>query len=103
MVRRALSPPLDTVCTVPMRTNACSRLSILASDSWPTLPHFYSQDYFKQVGHVKFVEIPEDAQGRSKGYATVRFASEQGADRAIDEFNNTELDGRTIVVREDNH
>lgn len=50
---------------------------------------------------MQFVEIPEDAQGRSKGYATVRFASEQGANRAISGLNDTELGGRRILVRED--
>ncbi|CAN0069811.1 unnamed protein product [Ascophyllum nodosum] len=59
------------------------------------------KDHFRQVGSVQFVEIPEDVQGRSKGYATVRFASEQGAHRAIDELNDTELGGRRIYVRED--
>lgn len=53
------------------------------------------------MGYVQFVEIPEDAQGRSKGRATVRFASEQDAANAINQLNGTELDGRTIYVKED--
>ncbi|CAN0464245.1 unnamed protein product [Discosporangium mesarthrocarpum] len=60
------------------------------------------QDHFKQVGNVQFVEIPEDGQGRSKGWATVRFSSEQGAQRAIRELHDTELLGRPLIVREDN-
>lgn len=62
----------------------------------------FVQDVFKQVGIVQFVEIPEDAQGRSKGHGTVRFAYEEGAIRAIDELNGTEIGGRRIFVREDN-
>lgn len=61
------------------------------------------KDHFKQVGHVQFVEIPEDAQGRSKGHGTVRFASEQGATRAIDELNDSDLGGRRIFVKADSH
>lgn len=61
------------------------------------------QDHFKQVGHVQFTEIPEDAQGRSRGYGTVRFASEHSAQRAIDELNDTDLNGRRIHVRDYNH
>lgn len=61
------------------------------------------KDHFKQVGHVQFVEIPEDAQGRSKGHGTVRFASEQGAQRAIDELNDTDLGGRRIFVKDHTH
>lgn len=49
---------------------------------------------------MQFVEIPEDAQGRSQGRATVRFGSEQDAANAINQLNNTELDGRTLYVRE---
>ncbi|CAM9409257.1 unnamed protein product [Choristocarpus tenellus] len=60
------------------------------------------KDHFKQVGNVQFVEIPEDDQGRSKGYATVRYSSEQGADRAIRDLNESVLLGRRILVREDN-
>lgn len=60
----------------------------------------FPQDHFKQVGHVQFVEIPEDAQGRSQGRATVRFASDQDAANAINQLNNTELDGRQLYVRE---
>ena len=69
----------------------------------PPPPLNLAQDHFKQVGHVQFVEIPEDAQGRSMGRATVRFASEQDAANAINQLNNTELDGRQIYVREDNN
>lgn len=50
---------------------------------------------------MQFVEIPEDAQGRSKGHGTVRFANEQDAARAIAQLNNSELGGRPIFVRED--
>ncbi|CAM9735374.1 unnamed protein product [Laminaria digitata] len=59
------------------------------------------KDHFKPIGHVQFVEIPEDAQGRSKGHGTVRFANEQDATRAIAQLNNSELGGRPIFVRED--
>lgn len=65
------------------------------------LPHRFWQDHFKPIGHVQFVEIPEDAQGRSKGHGTVRFANEQDATRAIAQLNNSELGGRPIFVRED--
>ncbi|CAN0479250.1 unnamed protein product [Ectocarpus sp. 12 AP-2014] len=60
------------------------------------------KDHFKQCGRVQFVEIPEDPQGRSKGYATVRFGSEQDAADAINQLDGTDLDGRRIGVREDN-
>lgn len=77
------------------------RLSAVLNKLGWRLPHSFSQDHFKPIGHVQFVEIPEDAQGRSKGHGTVRFANEQDAARAIAQLNNSELGGRPIFVRED--
>jgi len=47
-------------------------------------------------------DIQEDNRGQSKGFAIVEYATTRDARRAIQEFNETELMGRTIFVREDN-
>lgn len=60
------------------------------------------KDHFKQVGNVKYADIFTDPHtGRSKGVGLVEFASEQDAARAVQELNNSSLDGRTIEVRLD--
>merc|ERR1719191_2535165 len=38
--------------------------------------------------------------GRSKGVGKIDFASEEAQQKAIDEWHDSELDGRTISVRE---
>jgi len=47
-------------------------------------------------------DIQEDNKGLSKGFAIVEYGTTRDARRAIQEFNETELNGRTIFVREDN-
>ncbi len=38
--------------------------------------------------------------GRSRGFGFVEMSNDDEAQRAIDMFNNTEFDGRTITVNE---
>jgi RNA recognition motif-containing protein len=45
--------------------------------------------------------VLEEANGRSKGCGLVEFSTQEEADKAIAELNNTELEGRLIFVRED--
>jgi RNA recognition motif-containing protein len=63
---------------------------------------------FEQFGEVDSVKIIMDKfSGRSKGFGFVEMADDTEAMNAIDNLNESELDGRTIVVkkakpREDN-
>lgn len=52
-------------------------------------------------GTVIRAEISTNANGRSRGFGTLTFADEAEAERAIDLFNNYELGGRKLEVRED--
>jgi len=55
---------------------------------------------FEQVGQVESVNIITDRDtGRSKGFAFVEMSSED-ADKAIAQFNGTELDGRALTINE---
>jgi RNA recognition motif-containing protein len=42
-----------------------------------------------------------ESNGRSKGYGIVEMATQQDALNAIQTLNNSELNGRSIFVRED--
>jgi len=56
---------------------------------------------FAQAGPVGSVQVMRDqATGRARGFAFVEMASEDGARAAIERFNESELDGRTIRVNE---
>ena len=56
-------------------------------------------DYFSQVGEVKSAKvITHRDTGRSRGFGFVKYATAEEAQRAIDELDGTELDGRQIFL-----
>lgn len=55
---------------------------------------------FSQFGEVTSAKIITDRDtGRSKGYGFVEMPNEDEGNQAIAALNETELDGRTIVVK----
>ncbi len=59
------------------------------------------QEMFSEAGPVDSVKLITDRDtGRSKGFAFVEMASEEGAERAIAEFNGRKLEGRPLTVNE---
>jgi RNA recognition motif-containing protein len=58
---------------------------------------------FSQFGQVVSAKIVKDRDtGRSKGYGFVEMGNDEEANKAIAALNETELDGRTIVVKPGN-
>lgn len=56
---------------------------------------------FTQFGNVVSATVISDKYtGKSKGFGFVEMGSEEEAQRAMQEMNGKELDGRTIVVNE---
>ena len=57
-------------------------------------------DLFAQAGAVESVRIITDRDtGRSRGFGFVEM-SEEDAEKAISQFNGTELDGRALTINE---
>lgn len=56
--------------------------------------------HFGQVGEVVEVKIILDRQGRSKGFGFVTMSSAEEAQKAIEELDQAELDGRNLNVNE---
>ena len=57
------------------------------------------REFFSTVGTVVELKIITDRQtGRSKGFGFVTMSSEEEAQKAVDELNEKELDGRTLRV-----
>ena len=55
---------------------------------------------FEQFGEVSSCSIAHDKMsGRSKGFGFVEMSNDDEAQNAIEALNETELDGRTIVVK----
>ena len=58
------------------------------------------KDLFSQFGAVDSVKIIYDRErGTSKGYGFVEMAEEEEGAAAIEELNDSTVDGRTIVVK----
>lgn len=65
--------------------------------SWQDL-----KDHFRQVGNVVYSDIMVDGStGRSKGCGIVEYETPEEALRAISQLSNSELQGRSLLVRED--
>jgi cold-inducible RNA-binding protein len=57
------------------------------------------QDYFSQAGVVTSVNLMLDrATGRSRGFAFVEFASAEEANKAVEQFQGKEFQGRALTV-----
>ncbi len=54
-----------------------------------------------RVGDVVYADIPRNPQGRSRGFGIVRYSNTEEAQKAIEQFNGYEWNGRPLVVRED--
>jgi Y-box-binding protein 1 len=59
------------------------------------------KDEFSKVGEVLRANVPKDPQGRSRGFGTVRFAKEEDAHAAIEQYDQKEFNGRQLTVRMD--
>ncbi|GMQ95293.1 MAG: RNA-binding protein [Patescibacteria group bacterium] len=59
------------------------------------------KDFFGSAGTVSSANVIVDKfSGRSKGFGFVEMSSDEEADKAIDDLNGKELDGRALVVNE---
>lgn len=57
------------------------------------------KEIFSQSGEVtEAVVITNKFSGRSKGFGFVTMADDQAAEKAIQDFNEKEVDGRKIIV-----
>ncbi len=59
------------------------------------------EELFKQFGTITSAKVIIDRDSnRSRGYGFVEFEDDDAAKAAIDKLNNSEINGRTIVVNE---
>lgn len=57
------------------------------------------KDFFAQIGEVESARVMTDRDsGRSRGFGFVTFASDDDNQKAIDQLDGKELDGRAINV-----
>lgn len=59
------------------------------------------KDLFSRAGNVEEATVIVNRQtGRSKGFGFVEMSSEEEAQKAIEQLNGTEVEGRRITVNE---
>ena len=59
------------------------------------------QEMFEQAGAIESVRVMRDqATGRGRGFAFVEMQNEEDAQKAITQFNGTDMGGRQLVVNE---
>jgi RNA recognition motif-containing protein len=59
------------------------------------------EELFSEFGQVTSAKVIIDREmNRSKGFGFVEFEDDDAAKAAIDKLNNSEMNGRTIVVNE---
>jgi len=68
--------------------------------SW-SVKHEDLLEYMLQAGDVVSAEVMSHPDGRSKGWGLVEFLDVAGAANAVSKFNDQELMGRKIFLRED--
>ena len=57
------------------------------------------KEFFEQIGPVERAKVATDREsGRSRGFGFVTFEDEANNQKAVDELNGKELDGRAINV-----
>ena len=55
--------------------------------------------FFEQIGEVERASVATDREtGRSRGFGFVTFVNEEDNQKAVDQLNGKELDGRAITV-----
>ncbi|KAG5466799.1 hypothetical protein LSCM1_00976 [Leishmania martiniquensis] len=62
-------------------------------------PWQHVKDYFRNAGKVRYTDLIADRTGRPKGSALVTMMTPEGAENAIRMFNETDFEGRRLIVR----
>lgn len=59
------------------------------------------RELFTQAGGVANVQVMRDsATGRARGFGFVEMATEEGAQKAVEQFHQYQMQGRALVVNE---
>jgi polyadenylate-binding protein len=56
------------------------------------------KEMFGKFGDIKSALIMKDDQGRSKGFAFINYHTADEAQKAVDELNNKDVEGKTVYV-----
>ncbi|KAL3938510.1 MAG: hypothetical protein SGARI_001717 [Bacillariaceae sp.] len=61
------------------------------------------RELFEEMGDVGDVSLVRDDLGRNRGFGFVTMREKAAGDKALEELNGVELNGRNLNVRESNN
>jgi RNA recognition motif-containing protein len=83
-----------------MADNQAATKLFVGSLAWATNDDSLNA-HFAAIGPVVSARVVTDREtGRSRGFGFVEFENDDDAKKAIDQLNNSDLDGRQITVNE---
>ncbi|MCA2019256.1 hypothetical protein LDJ79_24400, partial [Vibrio tritonius] len=56
------------------------------------------KEMFEKYGKTLSVKVMTDSSGKSRGFGFVSFEKHEDANKAVEEINGTELNGKTVFV-----
>jgi cold-inducible RNA-binding protein len=96
------TPPALSAALIKKDANSVNKKLYVGNLSYDTTSASL-EAYFSQAGNVEEAVVVQDRDsGRSRGFGFVTMATEEAAAAAIEQFNGTNLDNRTIKVNEAN-
>lgn len=97
----APAPPAEEGAAAPATESTGTQVVVHGlpwSYTWKEL-----KPIFEGCGTIVRADVVFGRDGRSRGYGTVQFSSKEEAQAAIEQFNGTELEGRTMSVKVDQY
>ncbi|KAK9836303.1 hypothetical protein WJX81_003539 [Elliptochloris bilobata] len=67
--------------------------------TWQNLKDAFAES----TQNIERADVITDNTGRSRGFGTVRYASKEDAEQAVEQMNNAQIGGRTVTVRIDRY
>jgi RNA recognition motif-containing protein len=91
--------PLTAMKNILISRSYVSKTVYIANIPWGTSEQIL-RDLGTKYGEVAGVRLPLDFEGRVRGFAFIEYNSEDSAQKAIENINGYELDGRQLRAAE---
>ncbi|GBC02192.1 hypothetical protein RclHR1_00450027 [Rhizophagus clarus] len=94
-----ITSPLSTNLSSILRRSYVSKTIYVANIPWGTNEQGL-RDLGTKYGEVSSVRLPLDVEGRVRGFGFIEYDNEESAQKAIENINGYELDGRQLRAAE---
>lgn len=97
--RPAFTSPLTTNFSSILRRSYVSKTIYVANIPWSSNEQIL-RDLGTKYGEVSSVRLPLDIEGRVRGFGFIEYDNEESAQKAIENINGYELEGRQLRAAE---